>query len=109
MWHREALSWMEDTKRINHYQIKQVLDILNEAYWLLEDDEEALKDAERPLKLDHKEAKEKIYEAMNQMESEWQDLAMSKLDYVASDIQWQVEKIGSLKMDVSLTPSNGMW
>jgi hypothetical protein len=105
----EQYSWMEDTKRISIYDIKQVLRILDEAYFLLEEDPEILANGGRVKNFNPKECQNKIYEAIERMETEWADKGLSRIDMAASDLEYAVKQISSLKIDVNLTPENGMW
>lgn len=106
---KNQYSWMQDTKRISIYQIKEVLNLLDEAYFLLETDEEILKEAGKPKVMDLKASQNKVWEAIRLIEEEWEDKALSRIDLAASDIEHAIKKIEGLKIDVELTPKNGMW
>ncbi len=101
--------WIKDSRRIASYQIQNVVSILDEAYWLLEQNEETLKNADRKNVFNPKEAQNKLFEAISKIENEWDDLALAKIDYAASDIEGAIKKINSLRIDVNLTPENGIW
>jgi hypothetical protein len=109
MFGNERYSWMEDTKRISIHEIKRVLNILDEAYFLLEEDPEILKNADREKNFNPKECQNKIFEALQLMESEWDDKGLSRIDMASSDIEYAIKQISSLKIDVNLTPEKGMW
>jgi hypothetical protein len=109
MSHNDKYSWMEDTKRILIHDINRVRDILDEAYFLLEEDPEILKNADKVKNFNPKECQDKIFKAIELIETEWSDKGLSRIDMAASDIEYAIKQISSLKIDVNLTPENGMW
>jgi hypothetical protein len=91
-------AWMEDTIRLPTYQIKQVLNKLDEAFWALEEDAETLKEADRPLEKDLNKAKSLIVEALELMENKWEDKGLSRIDMAATDIEYAIKQIGDLQL-----------
>lgn len=103
---KNQFSWMEGSKRISGSNLSEVLSILDEAYWILEQDDEVLKEADKIKSLDPAKAKELIYQALFKIE-EWKDAGLSKIDSAASDLEYEIAKVGSLKIDVHVTPEIG--
>lgn len=103
---REMNNFFDNTKRLSPDKITKVLDILNNAYFALETNPVTLADAERTLCDEPlKTGQELIIEAIESL----QDLecsGLNKLDEMLYDLSTSINKINSLKIDVSVVERN---
>lgn len=98
---------IEYSKRVSDFKIKQIADLMDQAYWMVETDPETLTNAGialegRPSMQElMNNAKEKIWEAIEELEK-LEDLGISKLDNIAYDLKCAVDEIGSKTIDISI-------
>ena len=94
------------TKRIRKYEMKEVLNLLDDAYFAMETDEKTLKDAERPLINDLKKAQELIFEAMEKLIG-LTDAGFTDIDHMIWDLKEATRDIKTMKIEVDVRPEKG--
>jgi hypothetical protein len=89
------------SKRVDVHEITKAMSSLNKAFFMLEQDPEALKKADMENHFDPEKAQDLVYEAMHQLEN-LTDVPFSKLDDLLYDLKHATENIKSMKISVDV-------
>lgn len=96
---------IDSTIRVYPHRIKQVVKLLDDAYFAIETDKETLLEADRPLINDPAKAKDLIHEANLLLYKILNDdEGINKFDSLLMDLESGVRKVQGMKVEYYVTP-----